>query len=338
MGGVPDPSIATSLPPEIADPGGVRARLYARGITYGANYIGEVLGVVSGGRERGTTYDGRLELYTKWDLEKLIGWRGLTFYANGYQLHGGSITAEHIGSLAPASSIEATPATRLFELWLEQSLANGKISLRVGQLAADSEFVTSEGASAFVNATFGWPTIYAANMPDGGPAYPLAAPGARLKLELSDQATVLAAVFNGRPSRDCAIDDPQRCNPDGLLFPLGDPALFIAEGQFKYKLGLPGTLKLGGWTHSASFDDTRFDDARGLLAFTGGTPLVHGSNHGLYAIVDQKLYAVPGSDSRGVGVFGRLMTSPADRNLVDLYVEGGVTFTGMWDRRPDDVL
>ncbi|MEZ5856496.1 MAG: carbohydrate porin [Hyphomicrobiaceae bacterium] len=162
-GGVPAASIATGLPPDLADPGGVRAHFAARGITYGANYIGEVWGVTSGGLKRGATYDGRLELYTQWDLQKLAGWRGLTFFANAFQIHGQSITADNVGSLAPVSSIEATPATRLFELWLEQSVADGKVSLRIGQLAADSEFATTEGGGAFINGTFGFPTIAAAN-------------------------------------------------------------------------------------------------------------------------------------------------------------------------------
>ena len=336
--GQPDASIASSLPPELADPGGVRARLAQHGIKYGVNYIGEVLGVTSGGLKRGAQYDGRLEVFSDVDLSKLIGWNGLTFHANAYQIHGRSITAENLGSLAPVSFIEATPATRLFELWLEQSLADGKVSIRVGQLAADSEFLVSEGGGAFIGGTFGWPTIAAANLPDGGPAYPLAAPGARLKIEASKQVTVLAAIFNGRPSRDCDNDDPQRCNPHGLLFPLGDPPLGMLESQFKYTLGLAGTLKLGGWRHFGRFDDVRLDENRGLLAFTGGTALAHRGNHGLYAIVDQKLYAVSGSETRGVGAFARVVGSPDDRNLVDLYVEGGVTFTGLHDARPDDVL
>src|SRR5258706_11289029 len=71
LSGVPDPSIATSLPASLADPGGARAALAKGGITYGLNYIGEVFGVVSGGLTHGAQYDGRLDAYTDIDLEKL---------------------------------------------------------------------------------------------------------------------------------------------------------------------------------------------------------------------------------------------------------------------------
>ena len=42
--GIPTPSIASSFPQELADPGGIRSALARRGITFGVNYIGEVLG------------------------------------------------------------------------------------------------------------------------------------------------------------------------------------------------------------------------------------------------------------------------------------------------------
>src|SRR6185369_9024673 len=60
--GIPDPSIAANLPAELADPGGVRAALAHRGITFGVNYIGELLGNPTGGFKQSTYYDGRLEI------------------------------------------------------------------------------------------------------------------------------------------------------------------------------------------------------------------------------------------------------------------------------------
>ena len=67
-----------------------------------------------------------------------------------------------------------------------------------------------------------------------------------------------------------------------------------------------------------------------LIAVTGnpGAPL--DSDWGFYGIIDQLIWRVPGSeDPKGVGVFGRVMGAPADRNLVDFYADSGVTFTGM---------
>src|SRR3954468_4375288 len=60
--GLPETSIATSLPRALADPGGIRSALGRDGITFHVNYIGEVLGNPVGGVSQGTFYDGRVEL------------------------------------------------------------------------------------------------------------------------------------------------------------------------------------------------------------------------------------------------------------------------------------
>ncbi len=328
--GIPDPSIATSLPSDLADPGGIRRGLAGRGITFGVNYIGEVFGVASGGLDNDTHYDGRLELVLDAELEKLIGWKDLYFHANGYQIHGTSITADGLGALMPVSFIEANPATRLFELWLEQRFLDDKVSIRVGQLAADSEFLLSEGAGAFINGTWGWPSITADNLPDGGPAYPLATPGVRLSVSPNDNLNFMVGVFNGVEADHCPPDgDPQECNPHGLDFPLGDDALIFVEAAFKYNQDegqLPGTVKLGGWQHTGEFD--RFS----LVA-----PFTESGDHGLYIVWDQMLFRLPGDD-RSVSFFTRFIGSPSDLNFVDFYAEGGITVTGLLPSRPADVL
>ncbi len=155
---------------------GVRQRSAAsRHRASAAVYYGEAF-ANSGGYKQGGKYDGVLDSTIDADMHKLGFWKGLCFHANGYQIHGQSITADNIGSLMPVSNLEATPATRLFELWFEQHMFDDKLAVKVGQLAADAEFVISEGGGFFLNGTWGWPSITAADMPSGGPAYPLATP------------------------------------------------------------------------------------------------------------------------------------------------------------------
>jgi porin len=326
--GIPDPSIATSLPPGLADPGSIRAGLASLGITFGVNYVGEVFGNASGGIARGTHYDGRLEVAVAADLETLVGWKGLSLFANGYQIHGESISGEALGVLMPASFIEAVPATRLFEVWLEQKLLDDHLSIRFGQLAADSEFILSDAGGAFINGTWGWPSITAASLPQGGPAYPLATPGVRVAFTPNDRLTLRAGLYNGRPAGDCPDDeDPQACNEHGLDFPVGDPVLSIFEGAYRYELsGLPGTIKLGGWHQEGPYEH--------LLT---GVPLE--GTHGLYAILDQMIYRFAGAgDARGISVFGRVIGAPEDRSFIDIYCEAGITATGLIASRPADVL
>jgi porin len=339
--GLPEPSIGSSLPRDLADPGGVRSALARRGITFGVNYIGEVLGNPTGGFSQGTYYDGRLELAVAADLEKTMGWRGLSFFANAYQIHGESISADALGVLMPVSFIEADPATRLFEVWLDQKLYGGRVSIRLGQLAADSEFMLSKGGEAFLNGTWGWPSIAAVNMPQNGPAYPLATPGVRLAFNPTDELGALVGLFNGNPAGNCSPDeDPQECNPYGLLFPIDAAPLLMVEGAYTHDQGaLAGTIKLGGYQNFGEFRHQRVITGGVRLSFTSEPPRLIDGDYGLYAVIDQMLYRLPGDgDARGVSAFGRIVGAPANRNPIDLYWEAGLTFSGMIASRPNDVL
>jgi len=341
--GVPTESIATSLPKGLADPGGVRSRLDKYGIQLGLNYIGEVLGNPTGGFKQSTHFDGRLELWVDIDMEKMIGWKGLNFFANGYQIHGTSISAANLGVLMPVSFIEALPATRLLEMFFDQKLFNDKVSIRFGQQAVDSEFILSEGGGAFLNATWGWSSISAADTPNGGPAYPLSTPGVRIAVNPNDNFGLMVGVFNADPAPDCPPDkDPQLCNPHGLEFPIDGPPLLMAEGAYKYNKGagqLPGTVKVGGWYQWGDFEHPRFDRDGGLIAISAADPRIIDGNYGLYAIIDQMIYRLPGDgDPKGISIFSRVIGAPSDRNLIDIYWEAGLTFFGMMPSRPHDIL
>jgi carbohydrate-selective porin OprB len=146
---VPEDTLLSSLGSAWASLGGLRPAFAKGGVAIGGNYFGEAF-VNSGGIHQGGKYDGVLELYMDIEMHKLGFWKGLCFHTNGYQIHGQSITASNIGSLMTVSNLEATPATRLDELWLEQHLFNDHLAVKVGQIAADTEF-TVNGHTLFLH-------------------------------------------------------------------------------------------------------------------------------------------------------------------------------------------
>ena len=243
------------------------------------------------------------------------------------------------------SYIEALATTRLSELWLEQKLLGDKVGVRFGQLAADTEFNTSSYAAQFINGTFGWPTIMAKDLPSGGPAYPFATPGVRIKLDPDKSTSLLLAVFNGDPAGP-GLDDPQTRNRYGINFRVQDPAFVIGETQYRYNQdknapGLAGTIKLGAWGHFGRFDDQRFGTDGPSLAdpASNGNPVRLRGDNGVYGVIDQQIWRpTTGEPDKGVGVFVRASASPSDRNLIDLYFDGGIVFAGLIPSRPDDVL
>jgi porin len=323
--------------------------LAAKGLNFGATYIGDFIGNVSGGTSRGFIHLGRFDLSVDADLEKLVGWTGGRFFANSYEIYGRGLTRNYIHSLAAVSETEALPEARLYNAYFEQSFYNDALNIRVGQQAADVEFFDSETDDLFINNTYGWPAIMGSNLPAGGPSPPIAVPGIRVKAALSDRITVFGAVFNGNPARP-GDGDPQLRDNHGLAFRVNDPPWFIGQVRLDYDIDiggrpLAGNFTPGGWYHTGQFDDQRFT-AQGLsIADPSGTGIASKlrGNFGIFATIEQTLYRPPSVTEKGVSnslpgvtVFGRIAYSPPDRNLIDLYLDGGIGFVGLVPGRPLD--
>jgi porin len=326
--------------------GGARTALKEKGVEFGINYIGETLSVLSGGLRRGTTYEGRLDAVIESDLEKLVGWTGAKTHVRAFQIHnGGNNAADYVGSIADPSNIDAVATTRLFTLWFQQEF--GKVaSVRIGQLAADDEFLVSNTAGGLINGTFGWAAVMSANLPSGGPAYPLATPGVRLQINPTDTVSILAGVFSGDPAGSNCNDNPQICNKHGTTFSFSGGSFWLGEVQYqvnqdKDAKGLAAAYKLGVWYHTGDrFADQRFGvDTTGAVVTLASTPTPDPLNHrgdwGVYGVIDQMLWR---SDSGSASVFLRGGLAPSDRNLVSWYIDGGVGLKGLIPGRADDTL
>jgi porin len=309
--------------------GGLRPVLATLGVDLGISYIGETLGSVSGAVKRGPVYDGQLGVSLDVDLDKLAGWRGAKAHVNGFQIQGSGLSAD--SGLETLSNIEALPTGRLYTLWLEQSLFDGRLSIRAGQLAADAEFIASDTAGGLIDGTFGWPLLTGADTRGGGPAYPLPQPGVRLQIKPAADVTLRGAVFSGNPGGQGCAGNPQVCNPHGVTFSLSGGTLWLAELEYAANTGddargLPGTYKLGGWRETGAFPD----QLTGVLNRRG--------DWGGYAVVDQALWRRPGSKDQGVNFFMRVGGAPSDRNVVSWYADGGLGFKAPFAARSDDVL
>ncbi len=314
------------------------------GIQFNATYIGEVFGNASRGVRQGGVLTGRLDFGTDIDLDKMMGWTGAKFHANLFQINGQGLSRDYIGNLMLVSNIEALPSTRLYEVWIEQSLWNNKIAIRVGQQAADVEFFDSLYDDIFINSSVGWPAILGINLPSGGPSPPLAVPGIRIKAQLSDPITAYLAIFDGNAAGPGA-EDPQIRNPNGLAFRVNDPPLVIGQVRYGFNLGqesvgLPGAIEVGGWYHAGPFNDQRFT-AQGISLANplgSGVPGQLQTDHGLFILYEQLLARAAAGSGKGIGVFARASVAPSDRNLIDLYLDGGIEFLGVTPSRPNDTF
>ena len=299
-----------------------------KGVTFTAEYTGEIFANLSGGIKTGAAYEGLLRLSLQFDLAQLLCWKGATIYGSMLYPAGEGLTNEYTGDFNRLSNIDAYDSVRLFELWFQQKLFGGLFSIRLGQIAADQEFYQSTTSNLFINSCFGtFPTIsFNTNLP----IYPVGGLGVRVDYRPSGSATFRAAVLDSNPG----IQDLN--NKHGVAFHVNPAAgvIFIAEGVYqvnptKENRGIVGTYTIGGFYDSRQFSGDFVHP-------------VHASNGGLYAIIDQVVYrAQPYADEKsgkqGLSIFTSCGVAPSDRNVVSLYVDCGCNYLGLVPCRENDI-
>ncbi len=325
--------------------GGARKQLLDAGVQLGVTDIAETLSNPVGGITQATIYDGLVTASLDLDLEKLLKWPAAIFHIDGYQISGRGLSQEAVGNLLTVSTIEALTSTRLHDLWLEPEFLDRKASLRIGQIGLDDEFYISQYSAIFVNSTFGCPDILSTDLPSGGPCYPFAVPGARLRVSPTTRLSFSAAVFNGNPAPP-GPGNPQVRNSNGTNFLIGEGGSFwVSELAYSFDvnpdLSNPlSDVKFGGWYHTGDFPDPRLDTMGSSLAdpTSNGIAATHNGNFGLYLILDKMLWQPAKATTQGLGGFLRVGGGPGDRNLINLEVDTGLTYKGLLPGRELDLL
>ena len=336
----------------LGDMWGLRTALSRYGLSLGLLETSEVLGNPTGGIRKGAEYDGLTQAVLQMDTQRAFGWYGGLLNASALQNHGRDLTGDNLDALQTASSIAADRATRLWELWYQQKLlVEDRLDIRLGQQSLDQEFMLNPSAQLFINSAFGWSTLSATDLPDGGPVAPLSTLGMRVRARPLNPFTILAGVFNGSPVVGNPAD-PQRANPSGIGFPVDGRILAIAELQYSYPaLGdyvypnqsevLAHIYRVGLWYDSERFADQRFDTAGLSLAnpASSGNPLTHRGDIAAYAAADQMVWIYDKDNNRNVSVFGRFTGTPyEDRNLIDLSANAGFILRQPLAYRNDDTF
>lgn len=289
-------------------------------------YMGESFADVAGGLRQGVVFDGMAKLGVGFNLEKIAGWGGASIYANTILPHGESLSQNHTGDLGVASNIDTYDGFRLYKLWFQQLLDDGRWSVRIGQIAADKECFVSEGASLYLNNTFGTFPVVSANLP--APIFPLSSPGIRVRWAPGEAFSVTAMVFGGDAGTPVS-------NPHNVTWRLAGRGGVLGVAEMAYRTHTApddhrsrGIFKLGVFADTKPFDD-----------LDGGRE--HRGDGGVYAIADQWVYRERGEEGdapRGLSVFVRAGTAAGtDRNRVVFDAEAGVDYTGLVPSRGRDI-
>ncbi|MDB5455104.1 MAG: Carbohydrate-selective porin OprB [Caulobacter sp.] len=280
-------------------------------------YTADVMGTVSGG----TTHAGRaldnLDLIIDGDLDKAFGWRGVTLHAYGLNNTGGKPN-DLAGTLQGVDNIEVDrPRGRLYELWLQARLADGKVSALAGLYDLNSEFYSTEASGLLLAPPFGIGSEFAATGPNGPSIFPSTALAVRLKISGEGGRYAQAAILNARAA---TLGDP-----DGPSTDFDHGALVIAEAG----VGSDWRLAVGAWGYTHGQPDLR------ALA-PDGQPALSDARGG-YALVEYPLVA-GGEGRAGVRGFVRIGVSDGDTTPFNSGWQAGILVDKVFPSRPDSAF
>lgn len=286
-------------------------------LSYEASYLGDMAHNFSGGLKKGSAYLGMANLRLTIDSRAAGLWKGGTFFINAAHTHGGMPAGELTGDFQGISNIESGNLTYLHELWYRQTI--GSVSVIAGLQDLCAEFASSDYGSLFLNGSFGIHSTIADNIP--APIFPLTALGAQIQFEFSESASAKVAAFDGHP------DDFSE-NPYNISWDLNNRDGILTVTEFDLSAepidGLEGTYKLGAYYHNHM---ARTDEEG---------ELVNKKNYGFYLVMDQLVLNTP--DGTRLALFTQASVSPYSINQNNYYLGAGVSLSGFFESRPDDIL
>ncbi|HEX7654427.1 MAG TPA: carbohydrate porin [Verrucomicrobiae bacterium] len=329
---------------------GGRSWLDQHGVRFEFFYVGSLPGNLAGGIKTGTAYQGAAAATLDLDSEKLLGYAGGGLHVSGLWLHGQKpFSLAYTGDYNRVNLVDFDNALRFWEIYYRQNFLRDRLRIKVGRLSVDSDFIVPEyytgfGQFSLINQTFAFPSLPFNLYPAPGfpgantglPALPSAAPGAVIAWQPQTAWTLQAGIYSGTPDLTYA----------GTRWAINqhDGALGFLEAAWRHNPGtnnpgLGGTLKVGGYYHTATFTDTY----AGVFYAAGldPAPARHAGNYAGYLVAEHQLWLEQGKADpaqQGLAGFARVLAAPADRNLTTLELDGGLVYRGLFPGRNWDSL
>jgi porin len=313
-------------PAMTADWFGLRSTLTARGVTPSITYVTDLQANALGGLRKSTAYAGELNVDLQFDMGKLAGVRGLTFDVSGNWASGSNLS-ESVGNVFDVAEAFDGTEVRLYTLFLQQRLFDGRLDLKAGRFATGDDFLVGPSFVSLVNEALNpLMTVVQINVP-GVTTMPNATWGGRVIARPTEALSVAAGAFYSDPTLDVLT-------ANGTEFGINAKNGYFAIAHATYHLnqeegstGLPGHYRIGGY-----YDSNRYP------SFTDPDSQRRG-NYGVYLTAEQMAFREGGASSRqGLSVYGTLVYAPSQRiNTIPYFAAVALGYQGPLPRRDNDL-
>ena len=322
-----DPNAAYLL----GDWNGKRNSLAEQGIKFDANITVDTAYLADGGYkdQQDPTYTSQLWLGSHWDLEKLLGWDGVSVRTVVTARQGQSVSVDQISDpLAPqmanvqSSYGRGNSGSRLTEFSLEKQFKAQGISVRVGRFGMGTYF--NAMSCDFQNTSF-----CAAQMGkwQGGTWYntPVSQWAGMVKYQINPELSAQVAVFEFNPTNIKEKEgwNLSTSNADGVTIPLE----LVWQPKSAVN-GLPATYRAGVMYNTADKIENQKDIVTGEAK---------DHSYGTWFVAEQQL-TQKGSGKQGLHGFMNLSVHDKTTNKIDNMQQVGLKYIGLFETRENDIL
>jgi porin len=314
----------------LGDWGGKRTELHEQGVDFLFTYVNELAYNTQGGERHKGTYADQLMFDSNLDLQKILGWQGAQLHMTITNRNGENLNTEAgLDTLLNQQEIYGYGSvTRLAQLYYQQSLFDGKATLKVGRLPMSGDIFPF--SCKFQNLTF-CGTVPGYITPNWF-TWPVSQWGGVFTADVTHEVYVQTSLYQVNPR---FTENSQGLN---LGSPTGTTGyMAVLEAGWKPTLqGLPGAYRIGAWHNTGDFDDMYRDRNGQPIGLTGAPAHVNGDATGFYVMAQQQVFRDPANEGRGLSLFANFIKSDRDVSYVERAWQAGLFLSAPFDARPDD--
>lgn len=315
----------------LGDWNGSRKSLAEQGVKFDANITVDTAYLAQGGYndQQDPTYTSQLWLGNSLDLEKLLGWEGVSLRTIVTARQGQSVSVKQLSDpLAPqmgnvqASYGRGNQESRLSELSIEKQFKDQSISVRLGRFGMGTYFNVMScdfQNTSFCTAQMGkW---------QGNSWYniPVSQWAGMLKYQINPDLYAQAAVFEFNPTNIKENEgwNLSTSNADGITAPI--ELVWQPKNAFN---NLAGSYRIGMMYNTA-------DNIQNQKDIVTGEAQDH--TYGMWFVAEQQLTS-RGSGKQGLHGFMNLSFHDDTTNKIDNMQQVGLKYIGLLENRENDIL
>ncbi len=225
--------------------GGLRNNLLNKGFNFNITLTIDLFSNIDELSKKNFEYFTNINISSEIDLDKLAGLNSSRLFIN-FIGNKGKSPSSLVNSIQGVSNIEAIQGWNLFQLFLEKTFFEEKVSLLFGLYEINNEFDVRETTLDFLTPSYGIGCDFSNSGINGPSTYPYTSLTLRVGYSFNQNNQIKIAILDGVPG------DPNNLDKNSILLKKEDGLLIVGEYSYLNSIEelINGKISFGGWFYT----------------------------------------------------------------------------------------